>query len=111
MALRVDGLVTTSGLPEASGCGAVRSIARGVLFVFVAEEVPVVLILWWVVPNPAHFLEIPGLDFVEVQLLNELVSLRSSHFAVQVIPNQLLVSWMEPKSHWNGCIVVVHRVH
>lgn len=50
--------------------------------------------------------QIPGFDLVEVQLLNELVSLRSPYFAMKIIPHELLVRWMEPEPHWNRCIAV-----
>lgn len=54
VALRVNRLVATRGLPEARRGGAVRSVARRILLVLVTEKVPVALRLRRVVPNPAH---------------------------------------------------------
>lgn len=44
-------------------------------------------------------MEVPGLDFVEIELLDQLIALRSSHFAVQIVAHELFVRRMEPETH------------
>jgi hypothetical protein len=129
--LGVDGLVPPRRLPEAGGGRPVGARARRVLLVLVAEEVPLVLLLHshlallCLIPHVSQLcvvgllcsessavtLEIPGLDFVQVDVFYDVeVYLVRRHLLPQVVVDEFLVGRVEAKSgrHMGGTVHLIH---